>query len=320
MIRLTCEDWCHVPRDRMAALYAAETERWASVLEWDSAADWVEVEQGRLLGTVDGVVVTDDRNQVVAWSYYLIHRGTLQIGGFRAASEAASQMMLDAIMTDDVLAKVEGVTFFAFTDAPDLGAALRRRGMAVERYWYLGRDLTKRWTPALRDARRWRVDDAPATAELLARAYPGEDASRPFAPSGSAAEWSWYVQQLTQASGCGQLVPEACVAVPAGPSRLGAAVLVTRVSNAAAHVAQLVVDPQLRRQGTGGALVGIACEAAARAGFPRITLLVGGRNRSARQLYEGARFQPIASFVSAGFLQPRLSTSVASGGDAIARR
>ncbi len=184
--------------------------------------------------------------------------------------------MLDAILRDEIRSSVDTVTLFAFADAPDLAAALRLRGLSVDRYWYLGRDLQRVAPPRLPDVRQWRLDDVQATAELLGRAYEGRDESRPFAPRGMAEEWTDYVHQLTTGTGCGRLITDVSVCVPGGPNRLLAVALVTRIAETTAHLAQLAVDPQMRGRHLGKQLLEVVCAAANQAGCTRMTLFVGG--------------------------------------------
>jgi ribosomal protein S18 acetylase RimI-like enzyme len=304
----------------MAALYRAEAERWASRLEWDTAQAWPELERGRTLGTVSGIVVTDEADRIAGWCYYLVHKGTLQVGGFVAESEAAAQLMLDRILRNDTQAGVDAVTFFAFSDAPALPALLRACGMAVDRYWYLARDLARRPPVSIADVRSWRSDDLKPTAELLRRSYAPADPSRPFAPGGTQDEWIEYVAQLVAGPGCGALLPEACFVVPGGPDRLLGAAVVTSIAPTTAHLAQLAVDAHLRGRGVGTRLVEFAASAAALAGYRRLTLLVSARNGAARSLYETLRFETVASMLAAGMSQPRRSTSVAPSGVAMTRR
>src|SRR5262245_50559619 len=318
--RLTPIDWRTLPAARVAPLYAAEIERWGSALEWDTAKDWDEVEKGRQLGTVAGIVVVDDSGVGVGWCYYLVHQRSLQIGSFIAASDAAAQVMLDAVLRDEIRASVDTVTLFAFADAPNLAAALRLRGLTVDRYWYLGRELQRVAPPRLPDVRKWRVDDVQATAELLARAYEGRDESRPFAPRGLPEEWTDYVQQLTIGTGCGHLMTDVSVCVPGGPNRLLAVALVTRIAEGTSHLVQLAVDPKMRGRHLGTQLLEIVCSAANQAGCTRMTLFVGGKNSRARSLYESHRFENMASFIAAGSLQPSRSTSPAAGTAAGSRR
>jgi ribosomal protein S18 acetylase RimI-like enzyme len=318
--RLTPIDWRTLPAERVMPLYTTEIERWGSALEWDTAKDWDEVEKGRRLGTVAGVVVTNETGATVGWCYYIVHKRSLQIGSFIAASDAAAQTMLDSVLRDEIRASVDTVTLFAFADAPNLAAALRLRGLTVDRYWYLGRELQRTAPPRLPDVRKWRVDDVQATAELLARSYEGRDESRPFAPRGLPEEWLDYVQQLTTGTGCGRLMQDVCVCVPGGPNRLLAVALVTRIGEGTGHLVQLAVDPQMRGRHLGTHLLEIACSSANQAGRLRMTLFVGGKNSRARSLYESHRFENMASFLAAGSLQPQRSTSAASGSAAFGRR
>jgi ribosomal protein S18 acetylase RimI-like enzyme len=313
-MRLTCEDWRHSPQAQILPLYAVETSRWATLLEWDTTTSWQEVEHGRQLGTVPGLLVTGERNEVVGWSYYIVHNQGLQIGGFISSSEACTAVMLERILEHDGLEGVQTITFFALTDAPGLALALRGRGLAVNRYWYMARDSTPGAPlPLPWDVRQWRLEDIDPTAELLMRAYATSDETRPFAPRGTSDEWSEYVFQLVHANGCGELMLSASVCVPAGPGRLAAVALVSRIGPTTGHLVQLVVDPRFQKRGFGSSLLDAACGAAARAGCRRMTLLVSGRNDRARRLYDGARFEAVASFVSGGSIQPRRSTSVAPG-------
>jgi ribosomal protein S18 acetylase RimI-like enzyme len=318
--RLTPVDWRTLPAERVTPLYTSEIERWASALEWETAKDWEEVEKGRQLGTVAGVVVTNEAGATLGWCYYIVHKRALQIGSFIASSDAAAQVMLDAVLRDETRASVDTVTLFAFADAPNLAAALRLRGLTVDRYWYLGRDLQRTPPPRLPDVRKWRVDDVQATAELLARAYDGRDESRPFAPRGLPEEWTDYVQQLTMGTGCGRLMQDVCISVPGGPNRLLAVALVTRIGEGTGHLVQLAVDPQMRGRHLGTQLLEVACSAANQAGCTRMTLFVGGKNSRARSLYESHRFENMASFLAAGSLQPQRSTSAAPGGAVGIRR
>lgn len=301
--RLTCHDWRDVAESFVTPLYQAEIDRWALELEWDAAKDWQVVERGRQLRTVPGLIVTDERGDVIGWTYFVAYDRLLQIGGFTSASETCTSLMLDAVLNTPEAAAAEAVTFFAFTSAPDIVGTLRRRGLVVSRYWYLSRAAARHPPQGPpRDARPWRMEDVGATAELLARAYGPSDGSRPFVPRGTQREWDAYVAQIVRARGCGELMPDASWCVPAGPGRLAAVALSSRIGPSTGHLVQLAVDPQFRGRGIGATLVEAACESSARAGCRRMTLLVEGLNRGARALYESLRFESAASFVAAGRL------------------
>jgi ribosomal protein S18 acetylase RimI-like enzyme len=312
-------DWRTLSAERMAPLYEAEADRW-SRLDWDTSAQWQEVERGRQFGTISGVVVLDDSGRALGWTFYQIRNRALQVGVLDASDEAVMQVLVDRALSEQTLAFVETVTFFALSDAPGLTTALRAKGLSVDRYWYLGRELQRTAPPALSDIRRWRFEDTAATCDLLARGYKGPSDARPFAPAGRPEEWIEYVNRLTRGFGCGALLPDASLCIPSGPNRLVGLAMVTRISDSTAHLAQLVVDPQFQGRRLAVQLMELAGAAAARSGCRRMTLLVGGSNRRARSLYEAARFQAMGSFVAAGTLQPRRSTSAAPAGARITRR
>ena len=314
MSTFRCEDWRDASAERVAPLYAAEVNRWASLLEWDAAASFEQVEQGRRLGHVRGVLAVTDKGTIAGWSFYLADERRLQIGGFVASSEACSEAMLSAIFGSEAASTAATTMFFAYSDAPGLAAALRKRGQTVDRYFYLARDLTVAIRYPLRDARRWSVADTLAATELMRRAYPESDAARPFAPRGALSEWIDYVTQLTAGGGCGDLVAEASVSLPLGPDRLSGLALVTRISPATAHLVQLAIDPSMRRRGLGSALLLTAFSGAYRCGFRRMTIMVSGKNAVGRRLYEAAGFEVVTSFIAAGTSQPLRLTSVAGSG------
>jgi ribosomal protein S18 acetylase RimI-like enzyme len=244
----------------------------------------------------------------------------LQVGGFVADSEPTAIALLDSIFAAPASGATDRVTFFAFTDAPGLVAALRARGLTVDRYWYLRRNIIGAGGTPGSDMCAWSNQQIDATASLLRRAFEPQDAARPFAPDGTEQEWQHYVTQLFTGTGCGSLLPAACYGIGAGIGRLAAIALVTRIAPMTAHLAQLAVDPQMRGRHIGSALLEAACGAAARAGCTRMTLLVGGRNQAARALYQQARFEPAGTFIAAGGSYPRRSTSVAPGGAIMTRR
>jgi ribosomal protein S18 acetylase RimI-like enzyme len=296
----TIYDWRAVPDVIIEKLLAAERWRWEETLDWDPGSAWAELDLGRQLGTVSGLVTFAADGQPAGWTYYLVHNDTLQIGAFVSDSVGTTAALLEGILSDPSTADAARVTFFAFTTAPGVVDALRARSLTVDRYWYLRRDIVS--NPGVRrsDIPKWRMDHLSATAALLQRAFEPRDLSRPFAPDGTDAEWQEYVARLVTGTGCGTLLPSACHSIGIGPDRLAAVALVTRIGPLSAHLAQLAVDPAMRGRHLGATLVEAACHAAAHAGCTRMTLLVGGGNQAARTLYERARFEPVGTFVAAG--------------------
>jgi len=330
---IACVDWRTADHGALAVLYADEIGRWSVALGWETAASWDHIELGRRLGTVPGLLAIDASGAIVGWTFYLLHHEVLQIGGFAALSELATTALLDGIFASEAAARAQSVTVFVFSDAPGLSSALTRRGLTVAAYDYLMKPLPGDAERSVADRtpspvhpieppgalRRWRPGDGPAVAALLGSAYPGANGVRPFAPRGTVDEWQEYFHQLVAEAGCGTIMPDGCYVVPAGLDRVSGVVLVTRLGDVTAHIAQLAVDPCAQRVGLGRLLVSAACASAADAGCARITLLVEGRNVRARRLYEAFGFGAVARFVSAGNGQPRRLTSVAVGGGATTR-
>jgi ribosomal protein S18 acetylase RimI-like enzyme len=305
-------DWRVLTREEAADLHEAEAARWLSRLHWDTRSSVARIEAARHVGVLPGLVARDEHGAVHGWTFYLVHEGVLQIGGFAADSTLATAALLDAIARAPEAAAAASMMLFAFSTAPDLTEHLVARGFAVERYRYLVADLTDResgpgaatatdsnvtqvftpvtWAPAHRDA----------VAALLQRAYAPDDAGRPFARGGTPREWLEYVTQLVTTNACGSFLPEASFIVPgATPGDLDGATLMTRLSADTAHLAQIGVGPDARGRGVARRLLAASLDAARRAGCVRATLLVSERNAAAGRLYEGMRFDEVAAFVSA---------------------
>ncbi len=321
-MQTTTVDWRTLSPHTAAALYAAEVRRWSSQFEWDTALQWEAVERERQLGTAPGVAVLDATGKIVlGWSAYRIRGHVLEIRSLSTDSDPVAETLLRVVL-NQAPAGIERVSMCVLSEAAHLAQTARALGMAVDRYWHLGRHLQRSSPSGLPDLRAWRVEDREATAELLSRAYTTntpDTESRPFAPGGTPGEWAAYVTDVTR-GGCGSLLPDGSLCITAGPGRLTAVALVTRISDGTAHLAQLAVDPQLQRRRVGAQLVELACAAAARSGCRRITVQVGGTNRPARSLFEGSQFAMLGSVLVAGRRQPRRSTSVAPGGAVITRR
>src|SRR5262245_56717382 len=96
-MRFHCEDWRSARADRIAPLYAAHIEAWMRQLDWDARINVRQIERGRVLGHVRGVLAVDAAGRIDGWTFYLVDHNGLQIGGFTAASEACSEALLQGI-------------------------------------------------------------------------------------------------------------------------------------------------------------------------------------------------------------------------------
>ena len=289
-------DWRTIPVQRMAALFEIERKRWRDRLHWDYAGTLADIERARVSGQLPGFVAFDG-GVVRGWSYHLLHRRTLQIGGVIADSAAATARLIGASLNSDEGRSAQSTLAFGYFDAPEIESVLRGRGHAVERYHYFSRGLDD-MEPLEQPFESYPYEDAGAVAGLLQRAYENAGALRPFARSGRFDEWVEYLTQLTLTNACGAFDPQVSqIARDAG--ELKGVALVTRIGLWTAHLAQIVVDPRKQGEGLATRLVRAACASARHQGCARISLMVGDSNTSARALYESRGFAATEHFLLA---------------------
>jgi ribosomal protein S18 acetylase RimI-like enzyme len=306
--------WQTVSPRVIEPLYARERERWASRYGWSTDEAWAEIERGRCLGTVPGFVAMPTDGDVQGWTYFIVHRGALQVGGLAADSAETAAQLIDAVLEAAAKRAAESVMVFAPNEAPSVPSILAARGLSVELYDYLCRETAEVALGAQvpprtssHHVRSWRTTDAGELPRLLAGAYAAANPARPFASQGSAFEWAEYAAQLVEMRGCGAFRADCSYGVVDGAdaeSVPAGIVVVTDLGLGTAHIAQVAVDPDRRGRGYGRLLVQAACAGAARAGFRRISLFVGERNEAARHLYGALGFAHAGSFTAAGSFSP----------------
>jgi ribosomal protein S18 acetylase RimI-like enzyme len=307
-------DWREADPAALRACYARERQHWLDGLSWDTTWTWETVEQARFARGLPGFLAVDGAGHVGGWTFYVIDDGTLHIGGLVTDSAEATRALLDGVLHDSEQAGVGATACFVLDRAAGLSAALENHGFFVERFHYLSLPLDSGGTrlgaeaaavdhgsvaDGAADARAlvlepWRDGDLAGTAALLEASYTA-DGGRHFAPGGN---WEKYTTGLVEQAGCG-VFDSSLTRVARGGAGLQGAVLVTTVSPAAAHVAQLVVHPHSRGRGLARRLVLEAARRSARAGKAELTLLVGEHNAPARQLYASLGFLAKATFVAA---------------------
>jgi len=291
-------DWREVDPATVAALWREQTARWSDRLAWDSTTTWAQVEAQRQAGHLPGLILFDGR-RICGWTFFLVHRGTLQIGALESDSFLSTEVLLDAVLsTAEPSIAPGGVMLFAFSEAPGILPALADRGFATESYLYLGRELANAHRSG--GVFPWSQAAAAQMPSLLARAYGPPAATRPFARQGTAAEWQEYAAQLLAFGACGRFEPELSAARMSSDDTLAAAIVTTVIAPKTAHLAQVVVDPAEQRRGLGVAMLRDVVAKVKRAGFERVSLLVSGNNRAAVRLYSGSGFAGSERFISAG--------------------
>ncbi len=299
---MPCDDWRLASDADLAPWYAAERERWLSELGWDPERVFAVAEQARRAGRLAGFVARDDVQRVTGVAYYSTDRGTLQIGALQSDRADVVRELLDCVLDSPEASLARRYQGFLFPRISGVDVALTRRRFDVARQLYLscGRDhLAAAPLAGGAHIRHWRDDDVPAAARLLARAYAGTPTGAAFAPGGRLEEWVGYLGAVLQSPACGTFEP-ALTAVVDGtsPDRLGALVMVTRLSTTTVHLAQVAVDPDLHRRGLASSMVAHVARLTA-ADTADVTLLVSEENSAARQLYARLAFVERSAFLLA---------------------
>jgi ribosomal protein S18 acetylase RimI-like enzyme len=303
---MICLDWRDEAPEVLVPLYTAERRRWAQQLGWDLGPSLRLVEQARVAGDVPGLVLHDSRGVPVGWAYYILSQGSVQIGALNAATAGGLRLLLDRIFRSPEAHVAQELSCFLYPVSSSVVSALNRQRFVLEHPEYLSVGLPASGPvlsnqPGAMDAelRSWSDGDTAAAVRLVARSYAGDPSARCFAPHGQLSEWAHYVGQLLNGPGCGAFLPDASLVVPsdAAPCGLGAAIVMTTIAPGTAHVAQLVVDPLLRRKGYAKRLLITAAERARDAGARRLTLIVSPGNDAARALYARLGFTTIGKLL-----------------------
>jgi ribosomal protein S18 acetylase RimI-like enzyme len=304
---ITCEDWRNASPETLEPLYRFERARWLSRLHWDNDDTQHLLEAARASGHAPGLLARDEAGRAVGWAYYLLHHRMLQIGGLVARGGEATRALLDNILRSPEAEMANELLCFAFPSSSALDSALTRRRFSVRKYLYLCRPLAGAGADAsstpLRSGMRiahWQESDALDTVRLMSRAYAGVASSRCFAPRGLLEEWASYLAQLIKMPACGRFLPSASLsAMLPGDATPCGILLATALQRETAHIAQVAIDPGIRRRGLARDLIETSCALAAAQGYQRMTLLVAEDNAPARTLYEAAGFAPLSHFVYA---------------------
>lgn len=294
-------DWRTRPVADVAACYARARADWSAHYLWDTTDNWNAVEAGRASGHLPGYLAWDTDSALAGWSFHLRHRSSLQIGGLAGESPAVVDALLDRIRASREAADADHTMAFVPAGPPFLANVLAARGFAVRRFQYLICRLEHLVVREDSGCRSYHAGRLTAIADLLARAYPGADPARPFAPGGSSEEWIDYTVRLTASTGCGSLLPWASVvAEHANPAEgLVGAVLTTAIGHGIGHIAQVAVDPTAHGRGVGGRVLRTAITRLRARGYTHATLLVSDDNRRALDWYARLGFEPRGAFLSA---------------------
>jgi ribosomal protein S18 acetylase RimI-like enzyme len=297
-----CDDWRNAPAVETRALLEEEGRIWRRDLGWDVRASWSVIEPARAAGALPGFIARDG-DRVIGWTWFLQHRGALQVAALVAEQRDVVEALVEAVLASEQARTSTAQIWSVRGTPPWLAETLTASGLRVEPYLYLTADLGT-FGQLSPDApahviREWRASDEMPAARLLADAYGSADHIRAFAPDGSPESWQAYVRTLVQTDGCGTLLQSATlVAEHAGPA---GAVVTTTIDreHGVAHLAQIAVSPRMRGQGLARTLLGRAMSECHRAGLSSMTLLVAEANTGARRLYESEGFTQTGTFTVA---------------------
>ena len=302
---MICTDWRDAPASEISRLFHAEGQRWLEVLDWNAAASFAIVEEGRRNGVVPGWIARNTDGRPLGWTYYILQDGALQIGGVAASRPAVVRRLIASVMGSAEASLARRLSCFVLPEGPSLASALARERFELSESRYLSAPLTSTDTACARHhvsraqgIRGWTPADLAPAVRLLAEAYCGVPGSGCFAPEGTIEQWARYAVQLIRIPACGEFDPSlSFVATGRRATELAGVVLTTRISSSAAHVVQLAVSAAARRRGCAAALLDAARAAAAQSGLTTVTLMVDADNGPAGALYQRAGFTERARFL-----------------------
>ena len=290
---MICTDWRDALPEEVARLYAHERARWIADLAWDCSELLATVEQGRVAGHVAGWIACEG-GRVTGWTFYILHDNVLQIGALVGERPSVIRRLLDAVLASPEAIVARSLACFVYPHGRGTASALERQRFALRESLYMTRDLvpTGQAEPGHELVRGWTGADFAGAVRVLSGAYRGVPGAECFAADHSREQWARYTWQILRTSGCGRFDPALSRVVCAPGSQTPAAIaLVTWIAPTAAHVAQIAVAPELRRQGVGRMLMESVVHACAGAGATTLTLMVDAANAPAIVMYERLGFE-----------------------------
>lgn len=301
---VTCADWRDLSESETRPLLEREAAVWRQDLLWDVRNSWRVIEPARAAGALPGVVARDESGRIAGWTWFLNHRGCLQVAAVVAADAGVTAALVDAVRNSEAARTSTRQVWSIPGETPGLRNVLINAGLRVERYLYLRVALDRSTIGANESVpqppRGWTGADLRGVAGLLARAYAGAGTVRAFAPENTTEAWEDYLRTLINTDGCGTVLPEATL-IHESSGTIRGAIICAAINDdpRVAHISQVAVDPLERRTGIARRLVQSAMARCESAGFTSLTLLVAEPNTAGRRLYDSLGFSEVAQFTVA---------------------
>lgn len=298
---------------QLRPLLEFESELWHSALRWDYRASTDLLLQYIDSETLNGFVATQG-GEIGGFAFAVFEAHKAVVGdvfsytAFAHAGRPSLHMtellfrsLLGLLRASPMLQRVE--TQLLLYNADTLGETYRQEGFSVYPRLFLerplssadaqrGRALTAEFLAQYHLVlRRWQPGDYQHAADLIHAAYGGHVDAEINDQYRSVEGSLRFLHHIVRFPGCGVFESQhSWVLQHAQGRRLIAIILCSRVDDKVAHVTQLCVDPDLRRQRLGEGLLQHCIRELARAGWEALTLTVTESNTGAVALYRELGF------------------------------
>lgn len=295
-----------VPHSDLLELFERERQGWLDRLLWDTL-DGADLALSAVSSRImDGAAL----RRGARWDGFVSVQPSRPLtrlcGGWMHASVTASEaiaLVRGALRRVPARARIEG-QLVAFETQALFDVAFAAAGFSREPREYLVADLDAAALPPLpRDRpdagehRLLSVDALllPDCARVLVDAHRGSVEAVINAAFRSERGAREYLQDIVANMGCGQAIPEGCLAAVRGGIVEGFC-MATMISPGIGHVPQVAVSPAAQGLGLGSTLLSASQRALVRRGARRVTLSVSVANGRAAGWYGRLGFRPATRF------------------------
>jgi ribosomal protein S18 acetylase RimI-like enzyme len=290
-----------------APLLEAESRVWRANMRWDytSSAQLIAtcLEEKRLSG-----YALLQQSRIEGYSFFFYEDDKALIGGlFVGADDAGlepalllAEHVIETLLATPGLRRIEGQLPHFSLD--ELGPCFETRGFRSYRRRFMAISLKHRPLIAGRPVNEFALEpwerkhDRPA-ARLVYQAYRGHVDAVINDQYDSVEGTSRLLENIVHHRGCGEYLSEHSLVAIHRPTRKLAGILaLTVVRPATAHIPQVAIAGEFQSRGLGTALMELAFESLAQAGYQEVSLTVTDDNAGAVQLYERLGFETYRTF------------------------